>query len=259
MQFNTYRAQFWQGVRDLLPLVSGVLPFGLIAGANGVALGMSPETIMGMTMLFFAGSAQLAAYQLIQENAPFVIILVTSVVVNLRFAIYSATFAPLLAPLKKHQRWPIAYLLSDQVYGLCAIPDQMAKSDGERLWYLIGVASSMWLSWILSVIAGVALGASIPAAWSLEFTIPLAFLAMLVSTITRPVMLLVATVSGVCAVLFQLLPYNSGFIVAVVAGVVAGLLLPNFLPANVPSANKLKQNQSEQTKTLTQPQAQEDN
>lgn len=226
MPLSAYREAFWQGVRDLLPLVSGVLPFGLIAGANGVALGMSPETIMGMTVLFFAGSAQLAAYQLIQENAPFVIILVTSVVVNLRFAIYSATFAPLLAPMKRIKRWPLAYLLSDQVYGLCSVPAQQQRSDGERLWYLIGVATSMWLSWVLSVIAGIALGASIPSEWSLEFTIPLAFLAMLVSTITRPILLIVAIVSGLSAVLFQLLPYNSGFIVAVAAGVVAGLLLP---------------------------------
>lgn len=229
MQFNTYRAEFWQGVRDLLPLVSGVLPFGLIAGANGVALGMSPETIMGMTVLFFAGSAQLAAYQLIQENAPFVIILVTAVVVNLRFAIYSATFAPLLAPMKRIKRWPLAYMLSDQVYGLCSVPAQQQRSDGERLWYLIGVATSMWLSWVLSVVAGIALGASIPPEWSLEFTIPLAFLAMLVATITRPILLIVAVVSGLSAVLFQLLPYNSGFIVAVAAGVIAGLVLPKLL------------------------------
>jgi len=229
MQFSTYRAEFWQGVRDLLPLVSGVLPFGLIAGANGVTLGMSPETIMGMTVLFFAGSAQLATYQLIQENAPFVIILVTSVVVNLRFAIYSATFAPLLAPMKRIKRWPLAYLLSDQVYGLCSVPAQQQRSDGERLWYLIGVATSMWLSWILSVIAGIALGASIPTEWSLEFTIPLAFLAMLVATITRPILLVVAVVSGFSTLLFQLLPYNSGFIVAVAAGVIAGLVSPKLL------------------------------
>jgi len=229
MQFSAYRAEFWQGVRDLLQLVSGVLPFGLIAGANGVALGMSPETIMGMTVLFFAGSAQLAAYQLIQENAPFVIILITSVVVNLRFAIYSATFAPLLAPMKRIKRWPLAYLLSDQVYGLCSVPAQQQRPDGERLWYLIGVATSMWLSWVLSVIAGIALGASIPPEWSLEFTIPLAFLAMLVATITRPILLVVAVVSGLSAVLFQLLPYNSGFIVAVGAGVIAGLVLPKLL------------------------------
>ncbi|MCV6590101.1 MAG: AzlC family ABC transporter permease [Marinobacterium sp.] len=221
--FARYRSQFWLGVRDLLPLVSGVLPFGLIAGANGLALGMSPETIIGMTVLFFAGAAQLAAYQLIQENAPFVIIVLTSVVVNLRFAIYSATFAPLLAPLPRHKRWPVAYMLSDQAYGLCATPAQQQRSRGEQLWYLLGVAGAMWLAWVLSVVAGIALGASIPAHWSLEFTIPLAFLAMLVTTITRPGLLLVAVVAGIAAVLFQRMPYNTGFILAVVAGAGAGL------------------------------------
>lgn len=229
MHFNEYRQHFWQGVRDLLPLVSGVLPFGLIAGANGVSLGMSPETIMAMTVLFFAGSAQLAAYQLIQENAPFVIILLTAVVVNLRFAIYSATFAPLLAPLKSRHKLPLAYLLSDQVYGLCSLPQQQQRTDGERLWYYTGVATSMWLSWVLSVLAGIALGAGIPPEWSLEFTIPLAFLAMLVTTITNRLLLVVAVISGAGAVLFQSLPYNSGFIVAVVGGVVGGVLLPKLL------------------------------
>lgn len=227
--FARYRSQFWLGVRDLLPLVSGVLPFGLIAGANGLSLGMSPDTILGMTVLFFAGSAQLAAYQLIQENAPFVIIVITTVVINLRFAIYSATFAPLLAPLPRHKRWPIAYLLSDQVYGLCAVPDRQQRSPGEQLWYLVGVASSMWLSWVLSVIAGIALGAGIPAHWSLEFSIPLAFLAMLVTTITRPVLLLVAVVAGIAAVAFQLMPYNTGFILAVTAGTGAGLGLAGWV------------------------------
>jgi predicted branched-subunit amino acid permease len=88
---------------------------------------------MGMTVLFFAGSAQLAAYTLIQDNAPFFIILLTTVVVNLRFAIYSATFAPLLAPLKKRYRMPLAYLLSDQAYGLCNMPDNQKLSAPERL------------------------------------------------------------------------------------------------------------------------------
>jgi len=224
-----YRKQFWLGVRDLMPLVSGVLPFGLIAGATGVSLGMSPEMIMGMTVLFFAGSAQLAAYSLIQDNAPFVIILITAVVVNLRFAIYSATFAPLLGPLKKRYRFTMAYMLTDQAYGLCSMPEQMQKTDSERLWYYAGVAIAMSLSWLISVILGIALGAGIPPSWSLEFTIPLAFLAMLVTTISSRLLFMVALISGSCAVLFQLLPYNLGFIVAVVAGVVGGLLLPRLL------------------------------
>ena len=178
-----YRKQFWFGMRDLLPLVYGVLPFGLIAGATGVSLGMSPEMVMGMTVLFFAGSAQLAAYSLIQDNASFVIILLTAVVVNLRFAIYSATFASLLGPLKKRYRLSLAYMLSDQVYGLCSMPEQIQKSTPEWIWYPTGVSIAMLVSWMISVILGVALGAGIRSHWSLEFTIPLAFLAMLVSTI----------------------------------------------------------------------------
>ncbi|MCV6609422.1 MAG: AzlC family ABC transporter permease [Amphritea sp.] len=229
MHFSNYRQQFWEGVRDLLPLVSGVLPFGLIAGATGVALGMSPEMIMGMTVLFYAGSAQLAAYQLIQDNAPFVIIVLTSVVVNLRFAIYSATFAPLIAPLKARYRYPLAYLLSDQAYGLCNVPEQLDRSTGERLWYLTGVATSMCVAWILSVLLGVALGTSIPAHWSLEFTIPLAFLAMLVSTITSRLLFIVAVVAGLGAIAFQLLPYNLGFTLAVIAGVCCGIWLPGLV------------------------------
>lgn len=224
-----YRKQFWFGVRDLLPLVSGAAPFGMIVGATGVSLGMSPEMVMGMTALFFAGSAQLAAYALIQDNAPFIIILATTVVINLRFAIYSATFAPLLGPLPKRYRFPLAFMLSDQTYGLCSMPAQMQKGTPERIWYLAGVTLALYFTWMVSVILGIALGAGIPPHWSLEFTIPLAFLAMLVTTITSRLLFIVALISGCCAVLFQLLPYNTGFIAAVIAGVSGGLLLPGLL------------------------------
>ncbi|MBR9865618.1 MAG: branched-chain amino acid ABC transporter permease [Oceanospirillales bacterium] len=226
---NNCRKQFWLGVRDLLPLVSGVLPFGLIVGATGVSLGMTPEMVVGMSALFFAGSAQLAAYSLIQDNAPFIIILATAVVINLRFAIYSAAFAPLLGPLPKRYRFTLAYMLSDQTYGLCSMPEQMAKTTPERIGYLAGVTLALYVTWLVSVILGIALGAGIPPHWSLEFTIPLAFLAMLVTTITSRLLFMVAVISGSCAVLFQLLPFNTGFIVAVVAGVSGGLLLPGLL------------------------------
>lgn len=224
-----YQQAFWLGVRDLMPLVSGVLPFGLIAGATGVSMGMTPEMIMGMTILFFAGSAQLAAYSLIQDNAPFIIIVFTVLVINLRFVIYSASFASLLGPLKKRYRLPLTFMLSDQVYGLCSMPEQLVKSNVERIYYYAGVAISMALSWFCSVALGIALGASIPAHWSLEFTIPLAFLAMLVTTINSRLLFFVACISGTCAIAFQLLPYNIGFIAAVMAGVLCGVLVPNLL------------------------------
>lgn len=223
------RRVFWLGVRDLLPLVSGVLPFGLVAGATGISLGMSPEMVMGMTLLLFAGSAQLAVYSMVQDNVPLLIIVITSVFINLRFAIYSAAFASLLGPLKKRYRFPLAYMLSDQMYGLCSIPEQLRKPTQERLWYLAGVSIAMWVSWFVSVVFGVVLGASIPSHWSLEFTIPLAFLVMLMSTITNRQLFSVAVISSCAVILLQWLPYNLGFIVTLVISVLGGMFLPDLL------------------------------
>lgn len=224
MSFQEHRESFWLGAKDMLPLLSGVLPFGLITGANGIALGLSPEQVFGMTMLFFAGSAQLAAYQLIQDNAAFVVVVLTTVVINLRFAIYSATMASTLHPLKKRYRWPLAYMLTDQSYGLCSSPERQSAGLLERVWYYFGGAIVMCSFWVMAVLLGVAVGASIPSEWSLEFSIPLAFLAMLVGTVRNRTLLLVAVASGAFAVLLRSLPLNMGFIAAVMIGVGVGLV-----------------------------------
>lgn len=216
---------FLAGCRDLLPLAPGVLAFGLIAGANGVALGFSPELIMGMTALMYGGAGQLAAYQLIQEQTPVVIIMLTVWMINIRFLIYSATFAPILIPLKKRFRLPLTYMLSDQTYGLCA----METGKPGIIWYFAGSAISMWACWLCSVALGIAVGAKIPPEWSLEFAIPLAFLTMLVSTIKSRLLLATAVGTGILAVVLANLPYQSGFIVAVAGGVTFGLLLSHLL------------------------------
>lgn len=205
-------------------MIPGVLPFGLITGANSANLGLSPEMTIGATLLFFAGSAQLAAYQLIQENALPAVILFTTLMVNIRFAIYSAAFAPLLHSMKTRHKWPLAYLLSDQAYGLCAAKFNADDQGREKLFYYTGAALAMWVSWVACVILGMLVGEKIPSSWSLEFAIPLAFLAMLVSIIRDRVSLITAVTSAVLASCFVSLPYNLGFMSAIIGGVVVGLL-----------------------------------
>ncbi|PSJ47435.1 branched-chain amino acid permease [Zobellella endophytica] len=217
-----------EGVKDLLPMIPGVLPFGLITGANSASLGLSPEMTIGATLLFFAGSAQLAAYQLIQDNALPVVILFTTLMVNIRFVIYSAAFAPLLHTMKIRHKWPLAYLLSDQAYGLCASKFAPDDHGREKLFYYIGAAVAMWASWVACVIMGMLVGEKIPSSWSLEFAIPLAFLAMLVSIIRDRVSLITAVSSAVIASCFVHLPYNMGFISAIIGGVIAGFFFSSF-------------------------------
>jgi predicted branched-subunit amino acid permease len=83
----------------------------------------------------------------------------------------------------------------------------------------------MWLTWQLSVLAGVYLGASIPETWSLSFAVPLSFLALLVPNIRGAASLGAAMVGGLIAVLAVNLPYNLGLVTASIGGVMAGLLI----------------------------------
>ncbi|WP_341958642.1 AzlC family ABC transporter permease [Pseudomonas sp. RC10] len=228
MQYRSGAQAFWQGVRALLPLTPGVIPFGLVTGVMAIGMGMSPGTAMGMTLIFYSGSAQLVALQLMQTGVLPVAIVVTALIINLRFIMYSASLAPHLNHLPRRWTWPVSYMLSDQSYALCTMRFASGELTGPFAhWYYAGTAFSMWLAWQVSVLAGVLLGASIPESWSLTFAIPLSFLALLVPGLRNVPTLAAATVGGLIAVLAVKLPYNLGLVIASVGGIVAGVLAEN--------------------------------
>lgn len=207
-----------------MPMVPGVIPFGLVTGVMAVEQGFSPFATLGMTLLFYAGSAQMAALQLLRSDAFALVILLTAMVINLRFVMYSASLAPYLHHLPRRWKWPLAYMLSDQAYALSVIK-LSGSNQASGHWFYAGSAFSMWLSWQLSVMAGVFLGSGIPANWSLEFAIPMSFLALLVPAIRNRASLAAACVGGTVAVLAMGLPYNIGLLLASFCGIGTGLFV----------------------------------
>jgi predicted branched-subunit amino acid permease len=192
-----------------------------------IEMGMSPGMSMGMTLLFYSGSAQLVALQLLQNGALPVTIVVTALIINLRFIMYSASLAPYLHHLPRRWTWPVSYLLSDQSYALCSLKFSSGELGRFAPHFYAGTAVAMWLTWQLSVFAGVYLGTSIPETWSLSFAVPLSFLALLVPSIRGSASLGAAIVGGMIAVLAVKLPYNLGLVTASIGGVIAGLLVEN--------------------------------
>lgn len=225
MRYLTGRQAFMQGVRVLMPMVPGVIPFGLLTGVLATNMGMSPGTTMGMTLLFYSGSAQMVALQLMHTGVLPMAIVVTALVINLRFIMYSASLAPHLHHLPRRWTWPLSYMLSDQSYALCTLKLSSGELGRFAHHYYAGTAFSMWLSWQISVLAGIYLGASIPDTWSLGFAIPLSFLALLVPGIRNSASLGAAVVGGLIAVFAIDMPYNLGLVTASLGGVIAGLLI----------------------------------
>jgi predicted branched-subunit amino acid permease len=225
MRFQTGGQAFMHGVRALLPLTPGVIPFRLLTGIMAIKFGMSPFTAMSMTLLFYSGSAQMAALQLLGTGVLPVTVVVTALVINLRFVMYSASLAPYMHAMPRRKLWPLTYMLSDQSYALSAMEYSSGRMGRFAHHYHAGTASVMWLCWQLSVLAGVCMGKGIPESWSLSFTIPLSFLALLVPGLRGLATLGAALVGGAIAIWAITLPYNLGLITASVGGVAAGLAI----------------------------------
>lgn len=216
------RAEFLRGLRDQLPILLGVVPFGLIFGALAVSAGIPPLEAQAFSLLVFAGSAQFVAVGLLAEGAPAAVVVLTILVVNLRHVLYSATLSPHYRRLPRRWRLALAWLLTDEAFATTSLRYRRPPTDGAH-WYALGTGLALWASWQASTAAGVLLGARVPPGWSLDFALPLTFLALLAPTLTDRPTWAAAAVAGVSAVAMAGLPYRLGLLLAVLAGLAAGL------------------------------------
>lgn len=216
------RSGFLAGARDMLPLLSGAVPFGMLVGVAAVGAGVTAVQATVMSVLLFAGASQLAAIDLLVRDAPVAVVVFTVLVVNVRMTMYSASIAPHFRQFAPRWRWPFVYVLTDYTYALSIIEFDESSPDYNRRYYL-GAAVPLWIAYVGATAAGAALGARVPAAWGLDFAIPLVFVALVVPTVENRATLLAAVAAGIVAVAGAGLPFNLGLVVAAVAGVAAGL------------------------------------
>lgn len=216
-------AQFWAGVRAELPLLLGVIPFGMIYGMLALEAGLTPLTTQAMSSLLFAGSAQIITVELVRTATPGFIIILTIFLLNLRHMLYSASIAPYLEKVPLRWKLLLAYLLTDEAYAVTITHFTRLKNVHYRHMVLFGAGITLWLAWQLSTAAGILMGAVIPTGWSLDFTIALTFIALAMPAIHDRPGLVAALTSGITAVLAYNLPYKLGLVLAALVGIAAGM------------------------------------
>lgn len=219
-------AVFWSGVRALLPLLLGVIPFGLIYGVVALKSGIPPLAAVAMSSIVFAGSAQFLLAQMVGAGAPALVMVGAAGLINLRHALYSASVAPALAHLPRRWKLLLAYLLTDEAYA-AAIPQLLSRQrDGDAHWILFGAGFALWAGWQLSTLAGVLVGAQLPDGLPLDFALPLTFIAIVIPLIDGALALAVALLSAVLAVTLAFLPYKLGLFAAALGGIALGSAFP---------------------------------
>jgi predicted branched-subunit amino acid permease len=218
------RPDFVAGVRDMTPPLIGLVPFGLVCGVGAQAAGASPWEAVGLSALMFSGAAQILAAQLIAAGAPVAVTILTCVIVGLRFLMYSAAMAPHMRPLPSRWRHVLAFLLTDQAFaaGIRRFRETGDTRSGAS--YLLGTGVLLWTTWQATCTAGYWVGNVIPTAWSLDFIVPLCFLALLVPALEDGSTRVAALAAGIAVVALDALPMRLSLICAGLIGIAAGLL-----------------------------------
>ncbi|HNQ96187.1 MAG TPA: AzlC family ABC transporter permease [Anaerolineales bacterium] len=245
---NEQQKYFWEGVRAEVPLLIGVFPFGMIYGALAIDAGLSDVAAQMMSSTVFAGSAQFITAQLVKDSTPGFVIVLTIAVVNLRHMLYSASLAPYLASVSTRWKMLLSYLLTDEAYAPSIIQYENEGVKPFSHWFLFGAGAALWIIWQVSTALGIFLGAAIPDSWSLDFALPLTFIAMVVPVLKNRPSVAAALSAGCVALAAGSLPYKLGLIVAALVGIAIGIFLEkrmNATPDEKPSIHALRESLDE--------------
>lgn len=216
------RREFRAGARLVGPTLLGTFFWGVVTGVALIDGGLSVMQAVGMTLLVFSGTAQLATLPLLASGASVLLIWLTAFLANLRFVVYSASVAADFRRVPQPLRMVLGYVTTDS--GLAAyLIARRSRESGSRLARFIGANGTVWLSWQLGSLAGIALAGALPAGAQLSFIGVLAILALIgPMLVTKPSLAAAAAAAGV-ALLGLHWPYRLGMFAAIVAGVAAAL------------------------------------
>lgn len=210
MPTATTRAELLAGARSVAPMLVGVIPFGLVAGATPATTGLGGGASIGLSTIVFAGASQLAAADVLADGGSALVAVIAACTINLRLLLYSASLAPHLADVPLRRRLLIGYLLTDQAYAM-SISRWTADADAEasggppapgperKVPFYMGAAVLLWVNWQICTVVGILIGSAVPESLPLDFAVPLVFLVLLVPAITSRPAAVAAIVGGLVA------------------------------------------------------------
>jgi 4-azaleucine resistance transporter AzlC len=229
----TYAAEWRRGFLAMVPLWTGVVPFGVTYGVIARQAGFGPIDAQLGSLLVFAGSAQMATVALYEEQAAPLAIVLTALVLNLRHVLYGLSLRrELAAGETRPPRSGLAFFLTDESYGIAVNDAQAASGPSSRPArrpdaFLFGASLSLYVVYAAATLAGVTLGALLPDAdrLGLDLVFPLSFLALLLPLLRTRRQLAVALSAAALAVALGRLGGGVAVLGATLGGAALGAAL----------------------------------
>lgn len=222
------RHQLRLGVTKTLPLALGCIPFGLAYGVIAVQAGLTVAETLLMSLLVFAGASQFMAVVMIQSGVGVPLVIVSTLLINLRHLMMGLSISPYLTSLTPWWQRVLAFGMTDESY-LTSVMHYREQADGHGYpYFMLGAGGSIYVTWAIASLAGALAGHLIadPLKWGLDFAMPATFLTMLLPQMRSRRVAVVVTVSAVVATLgYVLIPGKWYLILAMLAATATGTVL----------------------------------
>ncbi|MBL4674421.1 MAG: AzlC family ABC transporter permease [Arenicella sp.] len=216
-----------RAILDTMPLSLAVIPWGVLTGALAIEAGFSAIQAQLMSLIVFAGAAQLSAITLLAAGSSFASIFASTVVISSRHLLYSITFRQHVEALPLRLRLVIGFLLTDEMFAVSQA--HTMRSGNFSALFAIVSGATFYFCWNISTLLGIIAGEyfSDLDSMGLDFAIVATFIAMTFAELRNYPILVAVLMSGLTAVLLQPLLSDSYIVIAALVGMSCAYICPD--------------------------------
>lgn len=216
------KAILLRGLRAVLPLTVGAVPFGLIYGLTVSQSIVGNSVGIFASFAMFSGAAQLTLVELIDGGSTWYIVVGTALVINSRMGLYSAALAPVFREQPGKWKYILAAFITDQTAAIGLAEFERETDPRVRRLFYMGASVPFLAIWFTSSAAGVLFGDVIPEQLDLGFAVPLMFIAMAIPSLKNRPAVLAASVAIAVTLATSSLPNGTNIVCGAIAGIAVG-------------------------------------
>lgn len=214
----------------------GYVPVGFAYGVLAVNAGISPTNTILMSLLVFAGSAQLMATSFFAQGLNPFSILITTFIVNLRHLLMSASLSTHMKDWRALEVAGFCYELTDETFAVHSMRFAKGETSARTAMAINLVCQSSWVvGTIMGILAGNLITDVRPLA--LDYALPAMFIALLLLQIHSKTHVWVAFLGAALSIFLWVAGVTQwNVILATVIGATLGAILET-RRKNSPSTN----------------------
>jgi len=215
----------YRAVIDVLPLSIAVVPWGILTGAIAIQIGLSAWQSQVMSLLVFAGAAQLSGMTLMAGSASILSIFGTTFVISSRHLLYSITFRQYVSSLSLAWRIALAFVLTDEMFAVSQTHTQ--RTGKFSAFYALVVGFVFYAVWNIATLIGIIAGDYFDniTELGLDFAIAATFIGMTFDKIRQWPIVVAMLTSGIASVILKPFFVDSHIVIAGLLGMCIGYLV----------------------------------